>query len=356
MRTKPVFLSAAGILVGILSAAPPAMGSPLTCENTIHMDAGTGAVSSANYGSQLDYEKQDMVPAAGFDLQNFDAAGLSYEHHWEVSDSSIPSNYTAGATLDIAVNVQPDAIRISAQAAGSSTCTSFIPNFINGDANFTNVTAGFNDVLILQSASAPPGAFVQLEASLLFHGKLAASHLEGGDNFPSGAAKAVAYLSGNGLANAPYPPSGHNTSPYWALVLSQTGLQDVNDPPFPYEPVIFTLQVGQPYLVGYSLRLDGFAQANTYGRNGTVDLNFHTQDASAFLSADFSNTLAWGGITSVTDVATGQPLADWSVSSASGFDYSQAYVPEPCGLALLLLGLGGVLRRSPGGGTLFARG
>ena len=321
------------------------MAKAYTYENTIHMDVGTGAVSSANYGSQLDYEKQDQVPAGGFDLQNFDAAGLSYQHHWEVSDTSIPSNYTAGATLDIGVNVQPGAIRISAQASASSTCTSFIPNFITGDANFTNVTAGFNDVLLLQSASVSPGDFVQVEANLLFHGQLAASHLESGDNNPNGAGKAVAYLAGNGIANAPYPPSGHNTSPYWALVLSQTGQQDVNDPPFPYEPVIFTLQAGQPYLVGYSLRLDGYAQANTYGRNGTYDPNFHTQDASAFLSADFSNTLAWGGITSVTDVATGQPLTDWTVTSASGFDYSQAYVPEPCGLALLLLGLGAVVRR-----------
>jgi len=63
--------------------------------------------------------------------------------------------------------------------------------------------------------------------------------------------------------------------------------------------------------------------------------------ASAYFNADYSNTMAWNGITSVTNYATRMPIVDWTLSSASGFDYSQPYseVPEPSLLSLLSIGL-----------------
>jgi hypothetical protein len=41
-------------------------------------------------------------------------------------------------------------------------------------------------------------------------------------------------------------------------------------------------------------------------------------------NVNFSQTLAWGGISSVTDADTGQPITGWTITSQSGFDYSQA--------------------------------
>ncbi len=65
-------------------------------------------------------------------------------------------------------------------------------------------------------------------------------------------------------------------------------------------------------------------------------------DANSGGFADYSHTLAWGGIDSVTDASTGLPITDWSVSSATGFDYSQP-APEPATFVLLGLALPGLL-------------
>ena len=52
---------------------------------------------------------------------------------------------------------------------------------------------------------------------------------------------------------------------------------------------------------------------------------------------DFSHTAAWGGITSVTD-ENGSPIIGWTVTSDTGFDYSQP-VPEPSTFVLLAIAL-----------------
>jgi hypothetical protein len=58
-------------------------------------------------------------------------------------------------------------------------------------------------------------------------------------------------------------------------------------------------------------------------------------------NVDFFNSMEWAGIDSVLD-AQGNPVTGWSVSSASGFDYSHSYaaqVPEPSNLAMMTVGL-----------------
>jgi hypothetical protein len=64
-------------------------------------------------------------------------------------------------------------------------------------------------------------------------------------------------------------------------------------------------------------------------------------------SSQFSHTMAWGGITSVIDKNTGQPVTDWTLDSASGFDYSQPFVeaPEPSSILLALCAVSGVTFR-----------
>ena len=60
-------------------------------------------------------------------------------------------------------------------------------------------------------------------------------------------------------------------------------------------------------------------------------------------TADLSHTLLWGGIESVT-TANGSSVSDFSVTSASGFDYSQSAIatPEPNAVILLMVGLAGL--------------
>jgi hypothetical protein len=55
---------------------------------------------------------------------------------------------------------------------------------------------------------------------------------------------------------------------------------------------------------------------------------------TASADALFSHTLTWGGITSVTNGVTDEPITGWTVTSTSGFDYTRT-VPEPSSLVLL---------------------
>ena len=82
--------------------------------------------------------------------------------------------------------------------------------------------------------------------------------------------------------------------------------------------------------LGYTMDVYARADASTFlGGSGT----------SASAVSNFSSTLAWGGITGVFD-ANGDPVAGYTATSRSGFDYSVAAVPTPSTAALLPVGLG----------------
>jgi hypothetical protein len=61
-------------------------------------------------------------------------------------------------------------------------------------------------------------------------------------------------------------------------------------------------------------------------------------------AADFSHTIAWGGITSIVDASSGLPVEGWSMESASGLDYTNA-IPEPASLAAVAAAGLALLRR-----------
>ena len=93
-----------------------------------------------------------------------------------------------------------------------------------------------------------------------------------------------------------------------------------------------------PESVNVSLQVQGFASIG----GGTFPVGVGIGLAS--FDVAFNHTLSWGGITSVTNAITGVPILDWSVNSASGFDYSQSFdlptaVPLPAAWANLLAGL-----------------
>ena len=62
----------------------------------------------------------------------------------------------------------------------------------------------------------------------------------------------------------------------------------------------------------------------------------------AFIAADFSGSIHWGGIERVVNATTGEVLQDWTIESESGFDYSRSFeaqVPEPTSMLLLTTSL-----------------
>ena len=115
-------------------------------------------------------------------------------------------------------------------------------------------------------------------------------------------------------------------------------LANQSNPPPSVIPVSFTAQLGIKRGIQYSIELQGRSMAGfpAWECNGTTlpcDAS-----ASAELTANYANSLLWGGISSVTD-ANGNPILDFTVSSDSGFNYATA-VPEPGTWAMLIAGLG----------------
>ena len=86
--------------------------------------------------------------------------------------------------------------------------------------------------------------------------------------------------------------------------------------------------MGEPVAHGFSVKLEGSISAVTPG--------------AAEVSGEFSNSLEWGGILSVRDAVTGVEVHDYTITSASGFDYTKSFdqqVPEPSCTIMLIVGL-----------------
>jgi len=82
---------------------------------------------------------------------------------------------------------------------------------------------------------------------------------------------------------------------------------------------------------GIELRLE----ANAHFEFNDTSFNASVSGSGSAIAA-FQNSLVWGGIDSVTDPITGQPIQGWSVVSRSGADYSKSFeVPEPSSVVLL---------------------
>jgi hypothetical protein len=115
----------------------------------------------------------------------------------------------------------------------------------------------------------------------------------------------------------------------------------VYDPPPGSIPVTLWAEEGRVGFMKFAMELrvhSASARNDDYYRPGSTSMTF---------AHDFSHTLAWGGITSVVDAATGEPLSEWSIVSSSGINYANP-IPEPSAATLLLLASVLVCRRSIG--------
>lgn len=105
----------------------------------------------------------------------------------------------------------------------------------------------------------------------------------------------------------------------------------------------FDVSQGAPKPITFQLLAKGAAQIK--GANFIVPPG---ASAAVGFNAAFANSLDWGGITSVVNARTGEAIANWTVSSRSGFDYSKVFppAPEPSSLVLVSIAIHGwMLRR-----------
>lgn len=124
-------------------------------------------------------------------------------------------------------------------------------------------------------------------------------------------------ISGTGIDpfNAPYRNLGSNTYAFATQVMSNEGDKIALDIAPATIPVDEPFVSGIPFQISYTMTVEANAELSN------ADL-VHKQSGQAASSGKFADTLAWGGITSITD-SNGVPLTGWTVTSASGFDYSK---------------------------------
>lgn len=148
-------------------------------------------------------------------------------------------------------------------------------------------------------------------------------------------------VSGTGMGGAPnfeFPSNSHfqGTQIPWAYSYKVNGgtseptIDNVEYDNPSYIPIQFAVIPGSPMSVSWDFTLQEYASV----QDGDASDGGYGSGVG-----EYGHTINWGGITSVIDIDTGLPDTDWSVTSASGFDYSQA-VPEPATSTIVLCALG----------------
>ena len=216
------------------------------------------------------------------------------------------------------------------------------PMFATGVGGTGHMTVGFQDSVTFSSSQIPAGFPMFINAKL---------RLTGSMNMQAG--RAEIKVSGDGTG-------ANNASTAWVFDCGEDGgytcstfnpatggltRYGVTDPVVQFNqdiPIRLLVNPGQPIDLAYalSLKTSGMAAKPACATFGGLCAVYQQADFSGLI--DFSHTLSWGGISSVTDYG-GAPVSNYTLSSQSGFDYRLAYsaapVPEPQTYGLLLAGL-----------------
>jgi hypothetical protein len=211
----------------------------------------------------------------------------------------------------------------AANYPSSPNATNFGSVHIDG----TGATARWQDTATVLTPGSP-GQTVYTHALIILDGNMSADVTGTPADNRDGQERIQLQLTGPGSPPGPY---GGNVFGNYSDNLS--GNQVIGPPSVLPIPVLLTMKNGMPYTIDYSMSIS--ATANFFSAAHTAG------GARGEFLGNFSQTLRWGGITSITD-ELGRPIEGWAISSASGFDYSQpAPAPEPSSIALAALGFVG---------------
>ena len=216
---------------------------------------------------------------------------------------------------------------------------------LGGGGQFQNsATARFFDFLTI--IAGPPGTPGIVHSLFHLRGSVTASSIGyipptgGGHDYVDATAHAILGISGTGIdpGHGPYPAISNSIYAY----ATDDATRDIGHEEIIQDNAPATIPVDEPFVSGIPFFVTYTMTAESYTTLEDGDF-VHKESGQAASEADFANTLAWGGITSVTD-SHGVPIAGWTVTSASGFDYSKpATVPEPSTFVLLAIALPSLL-------------
>lgn len=236
---------------------------------------------------------------------------------------------TGTASFDVSCYAQPGTLRVNAVGAVSAITT--VPyNFAGTSANasFGVVSASWADTARLSVPLAEPGRSFTFHAFLYLDGSLDLNVSKSG-SWGVGSGDLALALSGSGLPPAPYAGG------YWGRVVRDISNPANNRTELPGTAIPVAVPMPNGEFVGFNYTMFVTGQNLVSNQAGFLPPGFGTTDA--FFAASFGQSLTWGGIISVTDTQTGQPVTDWTITSSSGFDYSQP-APEPA--SGLMVGMG----------------
>lgn len=149
-----------------------------------------------------------------------------------------------------------------------------------------------------------------------------------GNDFVDSGAETALQITGTGIAPGPYGGSLYAADEEGANVTQ--GFTRINDPAPQTVSFAMDFVVGTPTPVFIKMELGGTANVDNH------DALTHFPGGASF-TVDFSHTLAWGPVTTVTDPTTGEVITGWTISAASGFNYGNP-VPVPSSAALMASG------------------
>jgi hypothetical protein len=183
--------------------------------------------------------------------------------------------------------------------------------------------AGWAEIAKVNAPGRSPGELLRIRSILQLDGESISNPHLGEFDLPGGQAEATLQLFER-TDNYDLPPSPYSNGA-WAHLYDNPPLKIVEDVPGAVRYEYFH-RVGQNSAFDFNFRLLGYTRAVNGG--------------SSSLTADFTGSLKWGGIESVTDLAGNViPRDEWSIESESGFDYARSWdeqqVPEPSNVLLL---------------------
>ena len=304
------------ISTGLFSIAIPALATIQTSLPAVPSSTNCQYNPSLGTTCGLYLDLSGKASASTSGSQSFSyQPSWNYTNYLYVHDSATDSG-AASASVQATDFVTFGSLKSQLNSASSGSAS---PTYVPNAGSATNSTIGFQDRLTFNLAGAPAGTMGTMIGRINVSGNVGASS----PNYPYGYASATAAVSASGgsglISNS---TAAYGDRPSTGGIPSYVTFQA----PVKFNTPYFTLV---------------FVQLNTTAQSGA--LSVPGQSFSATANADFFSSAEWSGIDSVID-ANGNAITGWSVSSASGFDYTRSYaaqaVPEPSSYALLLVGLG----------------
>lgn len=293
---------------------------------------GRDGVSGSDYfvspGSQIDIDP-NRAEVLSYNISGGDG----------VNTGSVTAAAYAGRTpaaADDPAILGMDLVGSLTAARQSTGGASFFPAG-NMDVS-VSATAQLDDEMTISiPGGAPPGEIYTMEGIVYLHGFTSLEAVASGGIDPNNVRARVTGTFSSG-EDDPFPT-------FFGAEKRATG-----DIIIPAEPALNILDLNPALVFSYafapdvpfpiSLKLEVSGSAS-FGDQSFTSLS--PGFAFASFEAHYGNTLSWGGITKIYNRSTGEEVTDYSVTSASGFDYSQTFpIPEPSSVTMLSLG-GGLL-------------